>query len=155
MGINLIRRSFLSPTYLCVTNAPDRYKLQGEIRSRYFEGYGQSPSQRDENSTKMAMNCLLSLNAYELIQLADGGKIYTVTKLAQDLLALKPDTVAIYHQFATHILTNLEGLLLARMIENIRARGEQVTLEYLGEEFNDLGIKIPPNSTYISTMREL
>ncbi len=139
---------------LCVTNIPDRYKLQGEIRSRYFEGHGQSPSQRDENSTKMAMNCVLSLNAYELIQFADGGKIYTVTKLAQDLLALKPDTVAIHRQFATHILTNLEGLLLARMIENIRARGEQVTLEYLGEEFNDLGIKIPPNSTYISTMRE-
>jgi site-specific DNA-methyltransferase (cytosine-N4-specific) len=102
----------------------------------------------------MAMNCVLSLNAYGLIRLADGGKSYAVTKLAQDLLALKPDTVAVHRQFATYILTELEGLLLARMIENIRARGEQVTLEYLGEEFNDLGIKIPPNSTYISTMRE-
>jgi site-specific DNA-methyltransferase (cytosine-N4-specific) len=139
---------------LCVTYSPDRYKLQAEIRSRYFEGHGQSLSQRDENSTKMAMNCVLSLNAYGLIRLADGGKSYAVTKLAQDLLALKPDTVAVHRQFATYILTELEGLLLARMIENIRARGEQVTLEYLGEEFNDLGIKIPPNSTYISTMRE-
>lgn len=139
---------------LCVTNSPDRYKLQGEIRSRYFEGHGQNPSQRDENSTKMAMNCVLSLNAYELIQFADNGKSYTVTELAQNLLALKPDILAVQRQFATHILTKLEGLLLARMIENIRARGEQVTLEYLGEEFNDLGIKIPPNSTYISTMRE-
>lgn len=139
---------------LCVTNSPDRYKLQGEIRSRYFEGQGQNPSQRDENSTKMAMNCVLSLNAYELIQFADNGKSYTVTELAQKLLALKPDNLAIQRQFATHILTKLEGLLLARMIENIRARDEQVTLEYLGEEFNDLGIKIPPNSTYISTMRE-
>lgn len=139
---------------LCVTNSPDRYKLQGEIRSRYFEGHGQNPSQRDENSTKMAMNCVLSLNAYELIQFADNGKSYIITELAQNLLALKPDSLAIQRQFATHILTKLEGLLLARMIENIRARGEQVTLEYLGEEFNDLGIKIPPNSTYISTMRE-
>jgi site-specific DNA-methyltransferase (cytosine-N4-specific) len=39
------------------------------------------------------------------------------------------------------------------LIENIRARGEQVTLEYIGEELNDLGFKIPPNSTYVSTMR--
>lgn len=139
---------------LCMTNSPDRYKLQGEIRSRYFEGHGQSPSQQDENSTKMAMNCVLSLNAYGLIQLGEGGKSYTVTEIAQTLLSLTPDTAAIQRYFATHILTKLEGLLLARMIENIRARDEQVTLEYLGEEFNDLGIKIPPNSTYISTMRE-
>jgi site-specific DNA-methyltransferase (cytosine-N4-specific) len=139
---------------LCVANRPDRYKLQDQIRTRYFEGHGRNPSQQDENSTKMAMNCVLSLNAYGLIQLADGGKSYTVTKLAQDLLALNPNIVAIHREFAVHILTKLEGLLLARMIENIRARGEQVTLEYLGEEFNDLGIKIPPNSTYISTMRE-
>lgn len=58
-----------------------------------------------------------------------------------------------FRRFAMHILTELEGLTLSRLIENIRARGEQVTLEYLGEELNDLGHKIPPNSTYVSTMR--
>ncbi len=139
---------------LCVENAPDRYQLQTTIRAQYYEGYGHDPVQRDENSTKMAMNCLLSLNAYGLIQLADAGKSYVVTDLTRRLLLIRHNPDAVHREFAIHILTNLEGLLLARLIENIRARGEQVTLEYLGEELNDLGVKIPPNSTYISTMRE-
>ncbi len=139
---------------LCIEHQPDRYTLQTAIRAGYFEGHGRDPAQRDENSTKMAMNCVLSLNAYGLIELINGGKKYRYTELAQELLALKDDQRLVDRQFSIHILTKLEGLLLARLIENIRARGEQVTLEYLGEEFNDLGIKIPPNSTYISTMRE-
>ena len=139
---------------LCVDNEPGRYQLQAEIRARYFEGHGRDPAQRDENSTKMAMNCVLSLKAYGLIQFANNGQNYSVTDLAPELLALKDTPDAVHRRFAIHILTKLEGLLLARLIENIRARGEQVTLEYLGEELNDLGIKIPPNSTYISTMRE-
>lgn len=139
---------------LCLENEPDRYRLQTVVRSKYYEGHGRDPIQRDENSTKMAMNCLLSLNAYGLIQLTDNGKSYAITNLTHHLLLLKNDPNLVHRYFATHILTNLEGLLLARLIENIRARGEQVTLEYLGEELNDLGIKIPPNSTYVSTMRE-
>lgn len=139
---------------LCIENAPDRGKLQTEIRVRYFEGHGRDPAQREENSTIMAMNCVLSLNAYGLISLSDSGKKYEVAELTRALLALKNDFNAVHRHFAIHILTNLEGLLLARLIENMRARGEQVTLEYLGEELNDLGIRIPPNSTYISTMRE-
>lgn len=138
---------------LCVANEPDRHALQGEIRGRYFEGHGRDPATRDDNSTKMAMNCLLSLNAYGLITLANKGKEYAVTKLAKDLIAMKDDIDGVHRHFAVHILTDREGLLLARLIENIRARDEQVTLEYLGEEMNDLGIDIPPNSTYISTMR--
>lgn len=137
---------------LCVKNEPDRYRLQGAIKSKYFEGHGADPAQREENSNKMAMNCLLSLNAYGLIQLRNNGKTYTVTELTRGLLSAK-DKDQVHREFAKHILSNLEGLLLCRLVENIRARNEQVTLEYLGEEFNDLGIKIPPNSTYISTMR--
>ena len=130
-----------------------RYDLQQSIRSAYFEGHGRNPDQSDENSAKMAMNCLLSLKAYGLINLTDGGKQYTVTALTQELLGLKEDLETFYRHFAVFILTKREGLLLCRLIENIRARGERVTLEYLGEEFNELGIKIPPNSTYISTMK--
>jgi site-specific DNA-methyltransferase (cytosine-N4-specific) len=139
---------------LCVEHQPDRYTLQAVIRAHYFEGHGRDPVQRDENSTKMAMNCVLSLNAYGLIQLEDGGKQYTYTQLTRELLALAADQQAVHRRFAIHILATLEGLLLARLIENIRAHGEQVTLEYLGEELNDLGVRIPPNATYISTMRE-
>lgn len=127
--------------------------LQRAIRTKFFEGYGKEPATRDDNSNKMAMNCLLSLNAYKLIQLLNDGKEYTVTELSKRLYALKQDTEELYRQFAVHILKELEGLLLARLIENIRARGEHVTLEYIGEELNDVGLKIPPNSTYVSTMR--
>lgn len=138
---------------LSVAKQRGRYDLQQSIRSAYFEGHGRNPDQSDENSAKMAMNCLLSLKAYGLINLTDGGKQYTVTTLTQELLGLKEDLETFYRYFAVFILTKREGLLLCRLIENIRARGERVTLEYLGEEFNELGIKIPPNSTYISTMK--
>lgn len=138
---------------LCLANQPARYQLQDAIQATYFEGYGQDPATRADNSKKMAMNCLLSLNAYGLIQLTDEGKQYQVTDLTQDLWRVKDDLTEVHRRFAIHILTNLEGLLLVRLIENIRARGERVTLEYLGEEMNDLGRRIPPNSTYISTMR--
>jgi hypothetical protein len=138
---------------LCVACAPSRVNFQEELRARYFEGHGRDPAKRDQNSKTMAMNCLLSLNAYGFIQLSERGTSYLVTSLAKDLLTLKESERDVFRRFAIHILTNLEGLLLARLIERIRARGEQVTLEYLGEEMNDLGIKTPPSSTYISTMR--
>jgi site-specific DNA-methyltransferase (cytosine-N4-specific) len=138
---------------LCVSAHPDRATLQRSIRRSYFEGHGKDPDTADDNSNKMAMNCLLSLNAYGLINLYDKGTKYQINSLAEELIALKSDLNLVHRRFAVHILTEREGLMLARLIENIRARGEQVTLEYLGEEMNDLGFKIPPNSTYISTMR--
>jgi len=138
---------------MCIKHQPNRHALQADIQSHYFAEHGKNPSQKEENSQKMAMNCLLSLNAYGLITLQGDGSQYQTTTLSQQLLNLKNDQKAVHQQFAIHILTNLEGLLLARLIESIRTRGEQVTLEYLGEEMNELGIKIPPNSTYISTMR--
>lgn len=144
---------FVELLELCFTHQPDRMSLQRAIRSKFFEGHGKDPATRDDNSNKMAMNCLLSLNAYKLIQLHNDGKEYAVTELSKRLYTLKQDTEELSRQFAVHILKELEGLLLARLIENIRARGEQVTLEYIGEELNDVGLKIPPNSTYVSTMR--
>jgi hypothetical protein len=138
---------------LSLAYEPDRDTFQRHIRANYFEGHGRDPEKVDENSTKMAMNCLLSLNSYGLIQLAERGKKYTVTDLAKELFSLRDSPAQVHRQFARHILLNREGLILARLIENIRARGEQATLEYLGEEMNDLGFKLPPNSTYISTMR--
>lgn len=138
---------------MCVNERDDRYALQTAIRATYFEGHGQNLNQRDENSTKMAMNCLLSLKAYGLIELTGDGKQYRITWLTRELLALRENPDELYKRFAIFILTQREGLLLCRLIENIRARGEKVSLEYLGEELNELGIRIPPNSTYISTMK--
>ena len=139
---------------ISIDNEPTRDKLQQIIRAKYFVAQGRDPGQMDQNSRTMAMNCLLSMNAYGLIQLTNGGTTYHVTKLAHDLLSVKDNLKEVYRKFAIHILTNLEGLILARLIERIRARGEEPGLEYLGEEMNELGRRIPTNSTYISTMRD-
>jgi site-specific DNA-methyltransferase (cytosine-N4-specific) len=130
----------------------DQEALQEQIRTTYFPGHGNA-----DNSNKMAMNCRLSLKAYGLIESVGSprDKQYQTTELADELIHLHgaEGEDAMYRRFAIHIVTELEGLTLLRLIENIRARGEQVTLEYLGEEMNDLlNIAIPPNSTYISTM---
>jgi site-specific DNA-methyltransferase (cytosine-N4-specific) len=137
---------------LCKSCEPDQAALQERLRITYFPGHGNA-----DNSNKMAMNCRLSLKAYGLIE--DVGarkdKKYNTTPLADELIKLhdEEDEAAMYKRFAVQIITELEGLTLLRLIENIRARGEQVSLEYLGEEMNDaLNIAIPPNSTYISTM---
>jgi site-specific DNA-methyltransferase (cytosine-N4-specific) len=136
---------------ICRDTEPDLAAMQEEIRARYFPGHGSA-----DNSNKMAMNNRLSLKAYGLIQTDKerGATEYNVTSLGNELieLAKTEGEKAMFRRFAVHILTNLHGLTLLRLIENIRARGEQVSLEYLGEEMNDLGIKIAPNSTYISTM---
>ncbi len=137
---------------LCKTHDPHQEQLQEQIRATYFPAHGNA-----DNSNKMAMNCRLSLKAYSLIEQIGGvrDKQYRTTALSDELITLY-DTEgedAMFRRFAIHIITELEGLSLLRLIENIRARGEQVTLEYLGEEMNDLlNIAIPPNSTYISTM---
>lgn len=133
---------------MCSSCSPDRARLQEEIRTHYFDGHGSA-----DNSGKMAMNCLLSLHAYGIIRLIDKNKGYELTPLSIKLISLKSNIQALYKEFAFHILTELEGLILSRLIENIRARGEIVTLEYLGEEMTELGIKTPASSTYISTMR--
>lgn len=138
---------------LCAAHAPngddgDRAALQEAIRAQYFPGHGNA-----DNSRKMAMNCLLTLNAYHLIALDESRERYALTLLTKELRSASGDPQAQFRRFAVYILTELDGLLLLRLIENIRARGEQVTLEYIGEEMNDLGVRVPPNSTYISTMR--
>lgn len=134
---------------ICVDAGGDRSVLQQRIQDEFFSSHNNN----SDNAKKLAMNCLLSLNAYKLIELTDKGRQFNITPLTTELLSLSDTPEQLFKRFAFHILTELEGLVLSRLIENIRARGERVTLEYLGEELNDLGYKIPPNSTYISTMR--
>jgi len=130
---------------------PDLMELQEQIRQRYFPKHGSA-----ENSETMAYNCRLSLKAYGLIETDKerGATQYRITSFAEELMHLyeTEGEEIMFRRFATHILTNLYGLTLLRLIENIRARGEQISLEYLGEEMNDIGITISPSCTYISTM---
>jgi site-specific DNA-methyltransferase (cytosine-N4-specific) len=90
---------------LSVTHQPDRPTLQQNIRAKYFEGHGKDPAAIDDNSNKMAMNCLLSLNAYGLIELFDKGSQYRVTNLSRELISLKDDIGRVHRRFAVYILT--------------------------------------------------
>jgi restriction endonuclease Mrr len=127
---------------------PNLPAFEEQIRARYFPGHGSA-----HNSATMAMNCRLSMNAYGLISVDRKARAYSITELGRELLeAGQHDQADMFKRFALHILTKLPGLTLLRLIETIRARGEQVTLEYLGEELNDIGLRISPSSTYISTM---
>lgn len=129
-------------------NESDLAAFEEQIRAAYFPGHGSA-----HNSKTMAMNCRLSMNAYGLIAVDRKTRAYSLTELGRDLLEVeRRDEAEMFRRFALHILTKLPGLMLLRLIETIRARGEQVTLEYLGEELNDIGLKISPSSTYISTM---
>lgn len=129
-------------------NAPNLSSLEEGIRTKYLPGHGS-----EHNSKTMAMNCRLSMNAYKLIEVDSKAREYQLTDLGCKLIKLgQNNKTEMFRRFALHILTELPGLTLLRLIETIRARGEQVTLEYLGEELNDIGLRISPSSTYISTM---
>ena len=130
---------------ICVKTNKDRIKLQDEIALKYHSGSG-------EQSQKMAMNTVLSLNSYRLIQLDEDRKKFEITDLGKAILQSK-SSLDQNNLFSVHILKNLDGLILLKTIEDMKMRGEQIILENLGYEFNEMGIKIPPNSTYISTMR--
>lgn len=129
-------------------NEPNLLSLEEEIRTKYFPEHGTA-----KNSKTMAMNCRLSMNAYGLISVENRSREYALTNFGRELMKLgEKNKIEMFRRFALHILTELPGLTLMRLIETIRARGEQVTLEYLGEELNDIGLKISPSCTYISTM---
>lgn len=124
----------------------DRAKLQETVRSHCFDTHGNA-------SKTLAGNCVLSMNAYGLISLKNSGKNYDLTPLATELLERADDSQALFEHFSIHILLKLDGLLLLRIIENMQSRGEQVTVEAIGDELNDQNIELPTNSTYVSTMR--
>lgn len=108
--------------YICRDCEPNLTVLQKQIRKRYFPGHGNA-----DNSNKMAMNCRLSLKAYRLIEMDEdrGATEYRIASLARDLinLAESEGEAAMFKRFATHILTELYGLTLLRLIRNICARG--------------------------------
>jgi site-specific DNA-methyltransferase (cytosine-N4-specific) len=122
--------------------AGDRELLQRELGAQWFD--------HTSNPFGNAGNTVLSLNAYDLIDIDKGGS-YKPTELAGRLRDMDKDQAE--QEFARHILTELNGMLLLKVIEDMRARGEAVGLEAINYELQDLGFDIPPNSTYVSTMK--
>lgn len=126
----------------------DKEKLRKKIGEEFFshtaDPYGN------------AGNTVLSLNAYGLIDIyveepEIGEDLFATTELFERIHSANGEEKK--KIFARHILINLEGMLLLKIIEDMKARGEKLTLETLAYEFHELGIDIPANSTYISTMK--
>jgi site-specific DNA-methyltransferase (cytosine-N4-specific) len=143
---------------LAIEYEPDRRKLQEQIAERYFSGHSRKSLDTEsapDNIAKLAMNCFLSLRAYQLVEKnGDDDWNYKISDLARQILSVQDDAQEISRVFARHILTNLTGMSLLKAIEAINARGDKPRLETIGYELQEMDYSLSPNAIYVSTMRK-
>jgi DNA modification methylase len=143
---------------LCIESEPDRRELQEKIANKYFSNHSQKSSNAvntTDNIAKLAMNCFLSLRAYQIVEKnGDDDWSYQITDLAHQILAQQNNSPEVLRIFARHILTNLTGMSLLKAIEAINARGDKPRLEIIAYELQEMGYSLSPNSIYVSTMRK-
>ena len=128
--------------------AGDREALQKSIQDQYWEAEGRS----EDNKKKLAMNTVLSLNAYGLISFPESRDRYEdgdFTKVAEE--ASDEDSARL--EFSKFILSQREGLILCRVIESLKLRNVPTKLEPITLELRALDFDIAPNCTYVSTMK--
>ncbi|MEH2314364.1 MAG: restriction endonuclease [Nostoc sp.] len=140
---------------LCKECQPSRNRLEANIGQRYFSKHSQRASSTlsAKNIGILAMNCFLSLRAYQLIEDLEQPRQYQLTSLAQEILANADNTSFVNQRFAAHILNNLSGMALLKAIDAVNARGEEAQLEPIAYELQERGYIISPSGTYTSTMR--
>lgn len=141
---------------LCEECQPNRDTLEANISQRYFSQHSKRASSKlaSENISKLAMNCFLSLRAYQLIEDLEQKRQYKITPLAEEILSNANNTSFVNRRFAVHILNNLSGMALLKAIDAINARGEQPQLESIIYELKERGYSIKENAIYPSTMRK-
>ncbi len=148
--------SLVEIVQLCQDCQPDRHELQKQITTKYFSSHSSQSldsAKAVENQTKLAMNCFLSLRAYQLVEKTDDDWSYQVTELGENILKQNDLDLAII-LFARHILTNLTGMSLLKAIEAINTRGDRPQLETIAYELQEMGYSLSPNAIYTSTMRK-
>ncbi|MEH2079784.1 MAG: hypothetical protein V7K89_07145 [Nostoc sp.] len=140
---------------LCKECQPSRDTLEANIAQRYFSQHSKRALSRlaSENIRKLAMNCFLSLRAYQLIENLEQPRQYKITPLVEEILSKSNNTFFVNRRFATHILNNLSGMALLKAIDAINSRGEEPQLESIAYELQERGYTISPNAIYTSTMR--
>ena len=141
---------------LCRECQPDRHELQRQIAAKYFSSHSsQSTSQikASSNREKLAMNCFLSLRAYQLLEKTSNDWEYTLTETANEILHQHNSNDGI-QLFARHILTKLTGMSLLKAIESINTRGDKPQIESIAYELQEMGYALSPNAIYTSTMRK-
>lgn len=141
---------------LCRECQSDRRELQRQIAQRYFASHSSQSSdsaKAESNRSKLAMNCFLSLRAYQLVERTSDDWSYQITSLSEEILQQDNSQDAIT-LLARHILTNLTGMSLLKAIEAINARGDKPQLETIAYELQEMGYALSPNAIYTSTMRK-
>lgn len=145
-------------TKLCAECEPEREVLETQILQKYFVKHSQGSTNKSsatENRKKLAMNCFLSLRAYQIVEDTNNGdKQYRLTNLGREIVKYHENGENVNLLFASHILSNLTGMSLLKAIEAIDARGDTPTLELIGYELQEMGFSISPNAIYPSTMRK-
>jgi site-specific DNA-methyltransferase (cytosine-N4-specific) len=121
--------------------AGSREVLRRKIADKFFD--------HTANAYGNAGNTVLSLNAYELIDIESDR--FATTDLSSDLAKLSKEEAET--RFAEHILANLDGLLVLKLIEDMKGRGMKPGKESINLELQELGYDIAPNVTYVSTMK--
>ncbi|MEA5626762.1 hypothetical protein [Nostoc sp. UHCC 0251] len=140
---------------LCKGCQPSRDALEANIAQRYFSQHSKLASSKlaSDNIRKLAMNCFLSLRAYQLIGDLEQPRQYKITPLVEEILSKSNNTYFVNRRFAAHILNNLSGMALLKAIDAINSRGEEPQLESIAYELQERGYAISPNAIYTSTMR--
>jgi len=112
---------------LCNKCQINRDILEFSIAERYFSQHSQQTSSKlaSENIGKLAMNCFLSIRAYQLIEDLPQSRQYKLTSLAQELLSSADNISLVNRKFASHILNNLAGMALLKAIDVLNSRGEE------------------------------
>jgi site-specific DNA-methyltransferase (cytosine-N4-specific) len=101
------------------------------------------------NRRKKADNTLLALRNYGVL----GEDKATPTDFGRTLIGLRTDEPTLYSTFARHILLNLNGLALVRVIQDELRAEREVSLNTLPYVLERRGLKVPPTATHISAMK--
>lgn len=123
----------------------DKGALDIAIGKRFFRKPG-----NEKNERTSGMNARLSLRSHGLITI---GQPYTLTPLAEQLLASKADD-ELKVAFAKHLLLEHHGIQLLEVLESLQARGENVNSTAIVRELSAIGIDPGgPTGEHINPMR--
>lgn len=127
------------------THSGNPGSLQDAIQARYFIAHGGGNAQ---NQKTLAMNCLLGMKAYGIID-AEAG----LTDFGRQLLDARDNEPLLYTLLARHIVLNLKGMALVQCVQDMTAAGEEVNLTTLRQALADRGIHYPSGGKHPSMMR--
>ncbi len=131
---------------VCKEHSGNKKAIESVILNHYFVI---NDTEADRNRKKMAMNCRLSLQAYQILN----KESQVITQLGESLYEFREDETALYSAFAKHILLNLNGLLFCQILRDFFVAGEEVTLANMRPKLSVRNLHYPSGGKHPSIMR--